>query len=260
MLKSAIRAMPLASFNIRPLTLWVNRPQKNWDDVQKKYRSQFSGEELEKALQDVRVGHEKEINGQPTNVGELIRTYRYRFPLSKYMDRYYCIGLGKEPINKLKKKLVELGLTPDDWPALVPHDDLLEHLSKSMIITLPVREIFPAGRRCDYLHYYLGCTQEEVEKKTVWDLIQVNPLDLQKTSGGDHLSSAVSFFRDHKRQFVAIRQQLAKKGFLKDGPFFKWNPVAPAFKKAQNILRSYDLTPPEIRKFAKIVVAERWVV
>lgn len=260
MQESAILALPLTSFNIPALINWVTRPERKMEESLRNARKNFSGEILEKELAERETSHQKTVDAQPRTVGDLIKTYPYRYVHARTHTDYGVNGLGKESIAKFKQSLVRLGLTPDDWPALVPHDEILTHLSKSVILTLPATEIFPTLEEYERQGFTrcVGWTDEEAGTKTVHDLIQFNPLNIPDNSPG---INAQRFFESRKRFFIALRQELVKKGFSsRDGKFFNWNPIAPAFKKAQKVLRKHDLTPSELRKFAKIVVAERWVI
>lgn len=264
--KSALLALPLSSFNIQPLTLWVTRPERMMEQSLVNARKQLSGDALEKELAELRVTHQKYIDAQPKTVGELIKAYPYRYVHHRSQGQDYGVnGLGKEPIAALKQKLRELGLTPDDWPALVPHDELLAHLSKKAILLVPVQEILPMPDEYHLRAFsrLFGWADEngeirKSETKTVRDLIQFDPLNL--TNDAPFISQR-SFFESRRRFFIALQQALVKKGFTaRDGKFFNWNPIAPAFKKAQAVLRKHNLTPSELRKFAGIVVAERWII
>ncbi len=258
--KSAILALPLVSFNIPALTNWVTRPERKMKESLKNAREHFSGEILEKELAERKASHQKTVDAQPRTVGELIKAYTYRYVHARTHTDYGVNGLGKESIAKLKQKLVELGLTPDDWPALVPHDEILVHLSKTAILMVPAKEIFPTLEEYERQGYTrcVGWTDEEAGTKTVRDLIQFDPLNISEEAPN---INPRRWFESRKRFFIALRQQLVKKGFSsKDGKFFNWNPTIPALKKAQAMLRKHDLTPSEVRKFAKVLVAERLIV
>lgn len=248
----------LSSFGIKPLTNWVARKEREWHRDKARHLEEITGkstEEMEKAIR-------RRADEQIQTVSCLIRNYPYRFTDKWYEDnRRHRVGLGSEPIAQLKRKLTSLGLTPDDWPALAPHDQLLGHLSKPAIMNVPLVEIFLDGHyRRNYMRTYLDCTDEEVEKKTIGDFIKVNPLALQCELGSEGYNRW-SFFREHKRMFIALRQQLVKKGFsARDGTFFLWDPEKPSLDKARAVLKKHKLTPSQLRRFAKIVVAERWVI
>ncbi|MEI6304543.1 MAG: hypothetical protein WCP09_00790 [Candidatus Taylorbacteria bacterium] len=246
----------LSSFGIRSLTNWAARKEREWlqDMVPiRKEMIEIPGDETSRAFH---AQTDKHIQ----TVGCLIRNYPYRFVHARTHTNYGVNGLGKEPIEEFKKMLLKLGLTPDDWPALVPHDELLVHLSKPAILNLPAKEIFPTldKRECRGFTRCLGWTDEGAETKTVRDLIQFDPLNIAEEAPN---ISPRRFFESRKRFFIALRQDLVKKGFSsKDGKFFNWNPIAPAVKKAQRVLRKHSLTPSELLKFAQIAVAERWVI
>ena len=164
MQKSAILALQLSSFNIPVLTNWVTRPGRHLEEILNHIRSRkdILSENLESVLQECRAAFQKEIDAQPKTVGELIATNMYRFEdgavkgydakLAKsYVDRFEAWNLlsyggakiGKKSIAEIKQKLIDLGLTPDDWPALVPHDQILARLSKQGILGVQAQEIFP---------------------------------------------------------------------------------------------------------------------
>lgn len=257
--KEVILGMALVDFNIRPLTLWVTRPRRQYAkkmDLRTRdvHRNRLVGDELVKAAREADIDIQKEIKDQPETVGQLVKRYYYLFPGQK---RCRVVNLGDKPISALKKKLVELGLTPDDWPALAPHDELLVHLSKPAILQVPVNEIITdVGRARDFVHEYLGCSKEEVATKTIRDLIQVNPLTVSYQYGFPG-----RFFKEHKRWFVFLRQLLVKKGLsVEDGQLFAWNPEKVSLEKARNALKKHKLKPSELQRFARIAVTERWVI
>lgn len=118
MQKNQIFALELKSFGIRPLTLWVNREE--------------------------RTNQDPTNNPTPKTVGDLVLKYHYRFFSRRSVPGTSFWGLGKKPFFKLKERLEDLGLTPDDWPALVPHKELLKHLSKQAIMNMPAQEVWPS--------------------------------------------------------------------------------------------------------------------
>lgn len=259
MSKSAILEMPLVSFNIRPLTLWVTRPEREMEK-QLKATCKCSSDPavVESELAITRVKCMEEVNSQPKTVGDLIKKYKYRFVgrLRFPGMNWYRVRIGNKPINELKKKLIELGLTPDDWPALVPnHAYLIDHLSKGSIKNLPISEVLDKPT-FETIAGYLDCQYEERHTKTVGDLIQINPLSIN-----EDCRSQKRFFKRHERFFFALRQKLHRKGFsTRDGAFFKWNPVPNTYKKVCEILRAHKLPKDDVRRFANIVIAERWVM
>lgn len=247
--------MPLSDFGIKPLTNWVKRGSKQlrreleyWEERCKNPSPEDARDKPQERLEECR----KKSNVQ--TVGDLIRVYPYRFVM-KWRENYHrqLVGLGDESIAQLKSKLVELGLTPDDWPALVRHDELLKHLSKNTILKLPFLEVFYMdegyGRS---VQYYFGCKQEELSSRTVADFIAIDPMKLDE--------DAMFFLKRRKCRLIAIRQQLAAKGFTtRDGAFMKWDPDKNSLEKAMKVLEKYDLNEAGRRLFAKIIVAERWV-
>jgi hypothetical protein len=240
MQKEQIFALELKSFGIRPLTLWVSRLERHNQDPAN--------------------------NATPKTVRDLVRKYHYRFFFRRSVYVSSVWGLGKEPFFKLKEKLEELGLSPDDWPALVPHKELLKHLSKQAIMKMPAQEVFPSRDYDEQLSFYSffgwvnsACEVDEQSRaRTVQDLVQYNPTDMSRVAVG--LDSA-RFFASHKQFFITLRHKLADKGFTRrDGDFFKWNPSEGAYKKAQKLLGEYNLSPAEIIKFSAIAVERRWVI
>ena len=252
--KEEILEMLLSEFEISKLTIWMNRPKQQYEENLKRWTvdddgNKLVGDELEKAIQKADSVFQKELEDQPVTVGELMGKYQYQFP---GRNRCGLSKLGKKSIDDFKAKLVKFGLTPDDWPALVVHGELLLHLSKTAILKIPITEILNDPD----VYLYLGCTKEDVASKTVRDFIQFNPLDIS-----DWHSFQGRFFRKHRRWFVTFRQRLLNKGFgLEDGQFFSWDPEFDSLDKVIEILGKYKLEPSELQKFAKIVVAERWVV
>ena len=254
--KAVILAMPLSDFGIKPLTNWVKRRSEQlqhelqyWEE---KCKNPSPGDEREKPQERLEKC-KKKSNVQ--TVGDLIRVYPYRFVMKWYQnDHLQLVGLGSESIAQLKKKLVDLGLTPDDWPALVKHGELLKYLSKNTILKLPFLEVFymMGGGYGRSVEYYFGCKREELPSKTVADFIAINPMKLD--------ADATFFLKRRKCSFIAIRQKLAAKGFTtRDGAFMKWDPDKNSFEKAMKVLGKHNLNEAESKLFAKIIVAERWV-
>ncbi len=258
MSRTVILDLPLITFGIRPISIWVHRPQKQLNARLMKRTKGLEGDLLHLEVKKIEDEHREEVTNQPMTVGQLIRKYPYRFPGSKHSGK--LVSLGDAPATELKRRLREMGLTPDDWPALVPHDKILEHLSKDRIVTVPVREVFVSSWQYpDSINRYLGCTREEVATKTIGDLIKIDPLNAPNVEDSSY-DNRETYFRKHKRKFIALRQLLVKKGFRpRDGALLKWNPTTPALRKAFKILRGYELSYSEALKFAKIAVAERWV-
>jgi len=258
--KSAIFALLLTSFNIPTLTNWVTRADRDKERLFQRYHRYRDREKTEAEL---REQFEREIASQPKTIGQLIEAYKYRFEDGN-VNGYCSNAVGKKTIIELKQKLVELGLTPDDWPALVPHDQILARLSKQGILTVLVREIFPTLEEHERKAYSIcvGWTEEEGKTKTVRDLIQFDPSNLPDEQ--NELTSYVNrsrFFFERKRFFVRLRHELVKKGFsVKDGKFFAWDPNPSSLDLVMQVLKKHKLSPSEIRKFAKIVVAERWII
>ena len=193
-------------------------------------------------------------------VGDVCRKYPYRLR-TRMHQRYNQedLGAGKDTINEFKRKLIELGLTADDWPGLVPHNELLLHLSKERIMKLPVREVFTTYD--DYFHCKLcvmvRCDDTLNEKwrveVTVKDLILVDP----HTYSSDTQRYLIL---PYKRRFMVLRKKLVEKGFSEsDGPFFKWNPERLALKKAEKILRAEGIKGKSLTRFAQIAVNRGWV-
>lgn len=194
MTKEAILDLPLESFGIRLLSLWINRPEK--------WSARRLGSESE------------ETKSKPKTVRELIRRYPYRF--SSRHGSSYQTGLGSEPISELKKKLIELGLTPDDWPALVPnHKNLVDYLSMESIEALPLLEVFTLKNHHGSLYglsRYLNCKEEEVRSITIRDFLKVNPYHLSdevngisgwifsKTTSASSSSSIKNFEREDSQE------------------------------------------------------------
>jgi len=250
--KGAILATKLSSFSIKPLTNWVARQERHRQMEMVRIREGVAEKSVEEMKQAFRVQTDKQIQ----TVGCLIRNYPYRFRSNWLQDgQRHHVGLGCEPIVQLKKKLTDLGLTPDDWPALVEHDELLEHLSKATILKLPLLEVLHTGngfgRR---IESYLGCDKEELPLKTVRDFLAINPLEVKGCDGAE-------FFRRRRRQLIAMRQKLVSKGCgPRDGAFFKWNPEKKSLEKALNLLGKYRLDDVFRRRVAEILVAERMVI
>lgn len=253
--KEVILAMPLSDFGIKPLTNWMKRRSKQlrleleyWEERCKNPSPKDEHGKSQECLE--RCKRKSDVQ----TVGDLIRVYPYRFVM-KWRENYHLhlVGLGSEPIAQLKKKLVDLGLTSDDWPALVKHDELLKHLSKNTILKLPFLEVYYMDEGYDRsVQYYFGCNQDELPSKTVADFIAINPMELD--------ADVMPFLKRRKYRLIAIRQQLAAKGFTtRDGAFMKWDPDKNSLEKAMKILKKYKLHEADRRLFAEIIVAERWV-
>lgn len=251
--KVTILAIDLTSFGIKPLNNWIRREEKK----------RLSEIEMvkDKIMEDQHVSWKNRLEEltvkEVRTVGGLIRAYPYRFTHKWRINRYkHLLGLGRPYVAQLKVKLVGLGLTPDDWPALAEHYELLEKLSKKVILQLPLTEVF-AGNTFDGQHLaaYLRCLLGELHMKTVKDFIIIDPNEPAINP------YASRFVWSHHRILVALRQKLATKGFTaRDGAFLKWNPDVDSTAKAMKRLEKYKLTPAVRKTIAKIAVAERWVV
>jgi len=233
--KQEILDLPLTSFGIRPLTLWVERPSKLADRLRAKIirRSQDSGSDKDVAvelLQSELLDIQKMVKAHPNTVERLrvAHPYRLDIKLGNYRN-----GLGKRPIAELKAKLLDMGLTADDWSALVPRNELLKHLSKKAIKQVPITQLFPLDDwgHGYYLKDYLDCSHEQLAERCLGDFLKVNPLAFNKAHSN---RDAFEFLRRHKQKLTHIWQQLKSKGFTsRDGAFFKWNPSEKSFHKAR---------------------------
>ncbi len=251
--KHELLCMELSSFGIKPLTNWVARQEMEWHRDAAGIREKMVGKPIEEMENAIRAQSDKQIQ----TVSCLIRNYPYRFQHKWYVNHNrFLLGLGRKPIAELKNKLVNLGLTPDDWPALVDHDELLEKLSKKTILTLPFLEVFHQGNASGcIIKDYFGCEEEDqMNSKTVKDFISIDPLAQKE-------DIVRSFIERREQQFVAIRQKLVAKGFTtRDGVFFEWNPEKKSLAKAMERLEKYLLSTKDRERFARILVAERLVV
>jgi hypothetical protein len=253
--KEVIFQMNLGEFGIPQLTIWVNQPRVRYVENFKRWTidadgNKLVGSERLKAVRKAKSVLRKDLKCQPVTVGQLVKKYPYHFP---DRGRSGMVKLGIKSVKKLKSKLIELGLTPDDWPALVPYREFLVHLSKSAIPQIPIGKIIAD---LDLAEHYFGCKKEDVAFKTVRDFIKLSPSDIS-----DWHSRQAVFFKRHKRRFITIRQLLINKGFgLEDGNFFSWNPEFDSMDKAVEILRKYELSRSDLERFARIAVSERWVV
>ena len=262
MSKEKILALPLVDLCIKPLTLWVKRPERRLAERLRNARGRTCTKPVTPDIKVELSACEKAVDEQPKTVGDLVKKYQYRF-VFKWNNGQYRLGLGSKPITELKNKLSELGLTPDDWPALVHHDTLLDHLSKPSILEVPFAEVMPLGRCTEgYLLNYLDCSREAFPSKTIHDFIQIDLLGFEKNKDGSYpYDSGGNLLQRHKRWFVAFHQSLVLKGFgIKDGAFFKWNPKADSLKKAEEALKDCGLSSSNLKLFAKIAVDKRWVI
>jgi hypothetical protein len=210
--------------------------------------------------QGVKQHNRRTMGEKLLTVGDVCRKYPYR--LRTRMHKRYNqedLGAGKDTINEFKSRLAELGLTADDWPGLVPHNELLLHLSKEEIMKLPVREVLTTYD--DYFHSRLcvmvGCDDTTNEKwrvvVTVKNLILVDP----HTYSSDTQRYLI---QPYKRRFMVLRMKLVARGFNEsDGPFFKWNPEPDAIWKAEKILRAEGIKGKSLKRFAQIAVNRGWV-
>jgi hypothetical protein len=244
--KEEVLAMRLDSFGIRPLKLWVNKPEANRAQAVRHAKWRAKGEELKSCLSSIEEWYLEKKAEQPYTVADLIKEYRYNFfPKSE-------TSLGHESMNDLKNRLIKLGLTPNDWPAIViERKYLLDQLSVEMLLSVPIPVIFferntlRNGRQSDAAEYF-KCSLEELKDKTLHDFIKIDP-------------TMRSIFRG-KRFLVSLWQRLAKAGVSEDYPFMKWNPGQESLEKARKVLGKYQLTTKQIDQFSKIVVSERWVI
>lgn len=201
--------------------------------------------------------HNQLTTGEQLNtVGDVVKKYPYRLR-TRMKQRYdqEDLGAGKDTINEFKRKLLDLGLTPDDWPALVPHKELLDRLSKNAIMDLPIREVLiHDGVNFYQLQLLMGEIRFDKNfAKKVRDLL---PIDL--TTVNENMFRL--FVTPCRRRLMVFRKKLVAKGFNKsDGPFFKWDPEPAAIKKAEKILRTEGIKGRNLTKFSQIAVNRGWV-
>ena len=258
--------LPLSTFKIQSLNWWLTRPERQLNSAISALRNHYSGEELQHRVDKLKEETRDAIASRPVTVGQLIATHPFRFNPCRYNTHpeQGVAGLGRRSINQLKSKLLSLGLTADDWPALAPHNELLIHLPKQRLLTLPVIEILPMDYRSrQQFMTFFGWGDDETSReaalklKTVSDLIQLDPTSLSEGWG----AHSTDFFRSHRCFFYSLWQKLRKKGFSSDdGKFLSWNPEHKSYAKAYTMLKRYNLTPKEIKRFASIIVAERLMI
>jgi len=263
--KKQILALPLTSFGIRPLTLWVERPRKKLEQISetlrryKKMDTEGPGNKNAAAvasLQRQREDYRQMVDLQPKTAADLKARHPYRFT-HKILGRHS--RLGKKPITELKARLLDMGLTADDWPALVPHNELLKHLSKKAIKQIPVTEILSSDWACtNYLRDIFSCAYDDLPKHCLGDFLKANPLNVVESNSKYY---AIDFLRRHKQRLICIQQHLVSKGFTtRDGSFFRWDPATESREKARRILSKYVLPNDMEDKFVGIIVRERWVI
>lgn len=201
---------------------------------------------------------------QLVTIGDLVSAYHYRFVVSMRTEAsgslYTNVGLSWKAIKAIKTKLAQFGLTPDDWPALVRHNELLSKLSKAKIENVPLREVV-AGLYGDLYDYMCSNYNRELQI-TVGDFIKRS--FSQREPGRGLVEKTL--LKSKRKGLVKFLQQLKAKGFTKsDGIFLSWDPLTPSMDMAENRLKeryakTYQLTAAEVRKFARIIVNERWLL
>lgn len=190
-------------------------------------------------------------------VGDVCKKYPFRLT-TRMRQRYGSedVGTNEDTINQFKAKLTALGLTPDDWPALVPHKELLTHLSKEGIMELPLAEVLVVnGYHTRSLCKLMSVEfDSELSAKKVRDFIQINPEFVDK-------EYKMYLFEPLWIQFATFRRKLIAKGFTADDcPFVKWDPESSALKKAEKILRNEGFKGKQVKRFAQFLVRRNWVV
>ncbi len=251
-------ALSLVSFSIRELTFWTTRSERKGPIALREFDKEQSKQARvdQEARNALLLKYRLHAEMQPKTLGRLIAAYPYRLT-NQHMTKDHGDGrkLGDKTIRELKEKVRKLGLTPDHWVALAQPSKILEGMTnKQKMLELPLHVAF----RCNQYKIctFLKCHQDEVAEKTLDDLLQINPLEID-----EHREFfRHRYFRDHRTSFMALKQLLVSKGFtVRDGKFFLWRPEMTAMKKAQELLMGYTLTRTERARFAEIIVARRWV-
>lgn len=248
--KNNILNLHLEDLGIRSVTNWVKRCEKAWEA---EYRL-LCEKMQDKPAKEFLSASTELVRRRIVTVACLVRVFPYRFD-SYWVDargKKMSTGLGPKPTAELKKTLLKLGLTPDEWPALADREFFI-HLSRWTLLTVPIVELFRWIRPHE-MASYLKCKVEDLGDKTLKEFLAINPLTLE---GGRK-----KFFNQHQRQLVTVRQNLIAKGFsTRDGVFFKWNPERDSLRKARKILQAYgEFFPAELETVAQILVAERFVI
>jgi hypothetical protein len=166
------------------------------------------------------------------------------------------IGTNEDTINEFKVKLTNLGLTPDDWPGLVPHNELLTHLSKEGIMELPLSEVLVVNAYYNYTLCVIMAvkTASELQTKKVRDFIQINPDNVDD-------ESRKYFIKLLWIRLATFRRKLIAKGFTPDEcPFVKWDPESSALVEAKKILLKEGFKGKQVSKSAQFLVDQNWVV
>lgn len=252
--KSTILQIPLTALGIRLVTNWVTREERALNKailghrrlnpgIPPDERAQVEEERFREEIRRVRM--------QMRTVGELVKAYPYRLAQQMFINgRWVYIGIGAAPIAELKRRLLDLGLKPSHWPALVERDQFFAQLSKRTVLGLPILEVLRLNRwGRSLLEDYLGC--KELECKTLRDFLRVRP----DRSG----HNGKILFKRHKAALIRLRQELAANGFANRKGFFTWDPDKASLQKARRRLRKYGLSPKLLRQVVRIAVSERWV-
>ena len=214
---------PLAKLRIRKLQIWAQKP-----------------------------GHPEDCHSRPKTVEDFIKVFPYEVPVGCKIRgsefRSLLDGLGSGTINKMRRKLLRLGVTPDIWPALLHRKDFLGNLSKETILEIPVRVILSHCSDWELAKYLKCKDMKELGWKTMADFFKKDP---RKSN---------LFFARHKHKLTRVRLLLEERGFTKaDGAFFRWNPNAASLKRAKAKLVGRGLNHFYINLLAKIAVQVGWV-
>lgn len=256
-----ILEMPLADLGIRYLTNWTTRYQRAREPLVAHIRRQkpgISDEELEAELKRDYAHIIKSEN--PQTVGQLIERHRYRFT-GRWIENgeRKTLGIGPHAVAAIKEKIIQLGLTPADWPALLG-DNLIEGLPKELVGAIPLTAIMQPVVEKFHFPLFIGADgSRDIYSYTISDLLKVDIANIL-AEPIDYKDERTLFAVHHRIRLTNTYTKLAAKGFTpNDGVFMEWNPAGRVLAKAENRLARYNL-PEEWRKvFAQILIKERLI-
>lgn len=271
--RKAFLATPLARLGIPKFASWVDHPFRElaqWEKCLENHKNIIDERETEierlkrRAELYMRVQEARDaVVTQPQTVRQFIEKFHWKLSFKGSETG----GLGPDSLKKFRKLVLAAGLTPDDWPVLA-EGDLLGKLSKKKIAEIPIVYIRPfllyTGRESyhsrAHIHDFLEITvvdgkpADDWKLMTVHDLLKINPETAAKAEYGKN------FLETHWNALFAIHQKLTLARFGRTTPFMKWDPEKTALAKAKEELSPFNLPLGMRHKFAKIIVAKRWVV
>lgn len=210
--------MELASLGIRQIEIWIKQIDSKCESEIDKIKQEHNGrpqrniEEIREVMESLMVNlndcreryNHLKLNS-PKTVGDLVRMFRYNFTPRT------ASGLTRGTIQELRRKVIQLGLTHEDWPGLCHRSKFLQILSKENTKKLPLTEVFQSRRYDEEMCKYMQCSREELAQKTLTDFISIQPNLAHRRN---------VFFRANIKGLRRIKVLLLRKGLNSNDGIF----------------------------------------